>query len=270
MAEQKGKVVNLDRFLGKVRNRIYKVGIELEGGWDELPGATQLVHDGSVVFADQNAQRYAAVHGRYPANFKLPRHVGELPSRPMPVEDFPKWIKQFYPQYVNATCGLHVHQSFKHALTYERLMVPEYQATVVEYVRRWAKEALPADHCIWERLDGKSVYCQDKYYADEQARQSVKDHDQHRHGHRYTVANYCFALHGTLEIRLLPMMPNAKTATEAIQRLLDITSAFLVETAISDTKTLKERKESAREKPIVAAETIPPDDVFKEEIVENI
>lgn len=228
MAGQKlGSPIDLSKFMGKARNRVYKVGVELEGGWDKLPPRTQLVHDGSV-------------------RFKVPtptlNHVGELPSPPLVLSEkeatksgetwFPKWMQVFYPAHVNETCGMHVHLSMKTAFSYQKLMTPAYPATIVAYMTKWAEaEKLPKEHPIWPRLMGKNEYCQHLFYADDQAKTGSKDYDHNREGHRYTVVVYCWARHSTLECRLLPMMDNVEQAIKAVQEIIDITNAFLLVTA---------------------------------------
>lgn len=156
--------------------------------------------------------------------------VGEIPSPIMPPSEMPTWMRRYYPQSVNETCGLHVHMSFENALLYQRLMVPAYQATILHYVTLWAKkEGLPRDHCIWPRLRGESVYCQHQFWPDQQVATRGKDHDQRRAGHRYTVINFCYSTTGTVECRLLPMMPDAEQGIRAVQTIFDVTNAFLMQ-----------------------------------------
>lgn len=157
-----------------------------------------------------------------------PMEMGEIPSPPMPTEQVEVWMRRYYPQAVNETCGMHVHMSFENALHYQRLMVPAYQDTVLKYITEWAKEEkLPSSHGLWPRLRGESRYCQHRFWADHQVRTTAKDHDQSREGHRYTVINYCYRMTGTVECRLLPMMENTDRGIRAVTRLLDITNAFL-------------------------------------------
>ena len=204
----------IDAYLGKAKNRIAKVGVELEGGWKVVPPGIELHHDGSVAVSPPDGTRVRS---------------GELPSPPLLVKDFPVWMKQYYPSHVNATCGMHVHMSFESALHYSRLMTPEYPATIVEYVRQWAtNEKLPATHPIWDRVSGKSRYCRLEFDADRQIRATSKAFTQDRPGHRYTVINFCYSYHGTLECRLLPMMDTAEQGIEAVQLILDITNAALL------------------------------------------
>lgn len=212
------KPINLNGV--KVRlNRIYRVGVELEGGWDKSPDPQfRLEHDGSV----QGTNALFA--------------AGELPSPPMEVDKIEAWIRKFYPDRVNETCGMHVHLSVKSALTYQRLMRPEYPKTIIEEFKKWSKENLPANHCIFDRLAGKSIYCRHVFSADDQVMNVEKDHNRDRRGNRYTVVNYCWGRHQTAECRLLPMMPDVDTSVRAVQELIDITNKFLCATAEKERK----------------------------------
>jgi len=265
MAAKSG-VLNLDAVLGKARQRIYRIGIELEGGWKCLPDGVQPLHDGSVNVQDDGHPASLAAQQRYQAEVdrinrrirngdisnnagaRLLREaqqaiigvalqVGEIPSDPMEPEKVESWMAKYYPSHVNATCGLHVHKSFKSALHYQRLMTPAYQDTVVAYLLKWAKEEnLPKDHPIFPRLAGKSDYCQLKYYADQQAQTRAKNYDRQRPGHRYTAINYCWSTHGTVECRLLPMLETADQGIRAVKRVLDITNAFLAASGDKEVK----------------------------------
>lgn len=254
----------LNPILGKVENRIALVGIELEGGWSKLPeGVEGLVHDGSVRIdargeegigaapelltatltpnqrrnqeLEAAARRLARGRGDPPPPPPAPRRdilTGELPSHPLEVKDFPTWMRASYPTHVNATCGLHVHMSFKSALYYQLLMTPAYQATIIAYLTKWAREeGLVAKHPIWPRLAGKSEYAQHLFHADQQACTKQKDHDRKRPGHRYTAISYPYSQHGTVECRILPMMEDVRVGISAVQAVLDITNASLVAAA---------------------------------------
>ncbi len=207
------KPLNLDEYLGRVKNRIALVGVELEGGWAELPvGVDKLEDDGSVF------QR------RIPPGCK---YIGELPVGPAMPAGIPKLIKDNHPHKVNNTCGMHVHMSFDTLWYYQLLMVPEYQETVLHYLTKWAKDNNFKDtHCIWERLAGKSRFCKKEFWPDAQASYKNKDHDQQRPGHRYTIIHYCGRIK-TIECRVLPMMSSKEKAANAVMHLIDITNACL-------------------------------------------
>ena len=205
--------LSIDHLLGEEsKNRVAKVGVELEGAWTKLPLGAKLEIDNSVY------------KGTRIAGYQY----GELPSGPMLPAAIPRFLKKYYPSAVDHTCGLHVHMSFDSLLRYAWLMSPRYPKTMVKYLSEWAKkEGFPADHHIWDRLSGKSIYCQDKFWPDEQVNYLLKDHDQKRHGHRYTIVNYC-GRYKTVEIRVLPMMSIVAQAIRAVNMVIDITNACLV------------------------------------------
>jgi hypothetical protein len=217
--------LNIDNILGNTKNRVAKIGVELEGGWKAIPTGTKIDKDTSV-FKDPKTQTQILPLG---ANY-----AGEITVGPMQPAALPKVLKKYWPHFIDKTCGMHVHMSFENLLRYHVLMVPEFQETVIEYLGRWAKEVgLPSDHCIWERLEGKSVYCQKVFWADEQIAYKEKDHNQTRSGHRYTIVNYCGRIN-TIEVRVLPMMPTIPLAVSAINRVIDITNACLVALKVTD------------------------------------
>jgi len=260
------KFRNIDPLLGKVPCKVDQVGVELEGGWNSVPEDTQVARDSSVKFegelSPEQEARFQEIHlfvmrrGNYPSlevgeeyqrlnvlrNKSIPRFVGEISGGPFKPEEVPKWMRAFYPHKVNSTCGLHVHMSFSTALRYQRLMCPEYGKTILEYVRRWAdEEKLDPKHPLRDRLKGTNKYCQDRFFASEQAKSTLRHgdhlfHDQNRHGHRYTVINYCYKLHNTVECRLLPMFEDPKQSIRAVQRIIDITSAFLSVKILKETR----------------------------------
>ena len=151
------------------------------------------------------------------------------------------WIRKFYPHFTDKTCGLHIHMSFENVKTYEMLMVPEFPVTVLEYLKRWANDQrLEPEHPLWDRLADQSKYCQHKFWPDEQVKlerlKSPEYYDQDRNGSRYTVINYCYKLHGTMECRILPMFESVNRAVSAVKLILDVTNASLVALAQKDKK----------------------------------
>lgn len=174
---------------GKVRNRIDKIGIELEGGWLSLPKGVNLTPDGSVRVSD-------------PQGRGLVR--GEIPSPPLSPTEWEAWVKAHYPSHVDSSCGLHVHMSFRSALVYQRLMDFNYTKALLTQLRRWAVvAALPPQHHFYGRLKGANKYCLPFYAADVQARQTRKADC------RYAAVNYCHGIHQTMEVRVLPMFSDS-------------------------------------------------------------
>ena len=218
----------------KLRNRVNRIGLELEGIWTTIPKGTMPVRDGSL---DPWVRRLQN-EGRIQTGML----VGEVPSPPLTFskEDnlyWKTWIQKFYPQMVSPECGLHIHMSFLTTFTYQRLMRPDYPATVLNRMSEWsAKEGLPKDHPLWPRLQGQSRYCQHKFFADKQALAPGKDYDQNRDGHRYTVINYPFTRNRTIECRLLPMFEDVQQAMRALEEIIRVTNEFLVATAAREPK----------------------------------
>lgn len=277
--------LNLDPSLHKARNRIHRLGIELEGGWEKLPKGLRLTHDGSVqipppkslgglsemerreyqnlanasmrrAMTSVESQRFNDLHRLHSQGVKF--QTGEVPSPVLEMEDWQDWMRKFYPSHVNETCGLHVHFSFKSSFHYQRLMNPALNPTTVEYISRWAKEeGIDSKHCLWARLDGKSEYCQDRFFADAQASRTTKDHTRNVEGCRYTMWNFCYNLHGTAECRLLPMFDTVEQSIRAVTRLIQIVNAFLV-------------VEAKREKAIESSVPFRDDDYVREEIIEIV
>lgn len=239
-----GQVINLEdiQMRRKVRNQVHRIGVELEGGWDSLPTGVRLVSDGSVRFNEpsfvppegyrrvtdwQDNVSFMNAQGdviRPPVtNYTPPRHVGELPSSPMPPDALDAWMRTFYPHHVNESCGMHLHMSFQSALTYQRLMDVNFPATVLAYMGKWGlTRGLPSTHALFARINGSNSYCRNEFHADAQSRATRKG------GDRYTVINYCYGLHQTLECRLLPMMDDVEMAIAALRELILITNTYLL------------------------------------------
>ncbi len=208
-----------------LKNRIHRVGVELEGGWETLPkgfSASRIVHDGSVLI---------------PLTSK-PLHVGEIPSPVLEPTGYEEWIRTHYPQHVNETCGLHTHASFKTKIHYMRLMTPAFTPFIVKGLLSWAEEEkLAKSHPLWGRLLRKDHnHCAHIYLGDNQVKVLKKDyHSRGKLHSRYTALNYRWAQVvenglgnvGTVECRLLSMMENADQAVRAVGEVFKLTNTFL-------------------------------------------
>lgn len=200
------------------RTRIHRVGIELEGGWNKVPARSQVVHDGSVFNRGQSVPKL-------PAGSPPILAIGEVNSLPLTEKAVGAYIKTHYPQALDATCGLHVHMSFLTPAIYERLVVEAYGSIMIDGLLGWAmKKKFPPSHPIWSRLRGENRFCTHDFIAEEQ----IKSKNKSKH---YTAINYCWSLHQTVEVRVLPMFENVDDAIEAVSEVIAITNAFLVATA---------------------------------------
>lgn len=222
VGEVVAKPLNLDDILGKPKNRVARVGIELEGAWNPAPVGVKIERDSSV-FHDHGDD------GNIGRTLLPGWKVGEVPIGRIQPAQVKAALKKYYPQKIDKSCGMHVHLGFESMIHYSYLMEPEYQATVLEYLARWARgEGLSATHPIWNRLAGGDMYCQPKFWPDEQVRNIRKDYDKTRVGHRYTILNYAYGRYKTIECRVLPMMETPEQAFKVIKVLLDITNASLL------------------------------------------
>jgi hypothetical protein len=225
----------------KLKSFIYRVGVELEGGWRKLPKGVVLDHDGSInglKIPDRELLANPTLE-----NFL---NIGELTSEPLELGKLHAWMKQFYPSDVNKTCGMHVHMSFFSALHYQWLMVPEYPATIRHHITQWAvNEVIPKSHCLWDRLLGQNEYCRYEFFPDAQASMRKKSYQMGQVGNRYTMINYCHGLNnrGTLECRLLPMMETVEQGTRAVQRVVDVTNACIAILAKREEKVTSKVKD---------------------------
>jgi hypothetical protein len=202
----------LDDLLHASRNRIDRIGIELEGGWETVPASTTLEHDGSVVI---------------PAQTGLYR--GEIPSPPMKPAEWEAWVRRCYPPHVNHTCGLHVHMSFKGNLRYQRLMKPEFITELVRILDAWGKrKKLKKDHPLWARLTGQNRYCMPFYAADHQARAERKG------SNRYAAVNYCYGQHQTVEVRILPMFSDLDRPARKVRVRVPVPSSVRIWSQIEE------------------------------------
>lgn len=186
-------------------------GIELEGGWDQVFTDEVLRHDGSV------RQPISSVTG-------LPcPHYGELPSEPLRATEVEAWIRKYYPQGVNDSCGFHVHFSTKKNLDYGRLMERKFFTQFHKAAGEWGKSMnLPTGHPFWPRWQGENTqYCGKQHIPHKQV------YVPNKGGERYTMLNYCFSLHGTIEVRLAPGWETADLAVKWVEFIAEQVDAYL-------------------------------------------
>ncbi len=185
------------------------IGIELEGCFNGTP--LNFHGDGSVNVSDDMYRE--GIDGR----------VGESNSDPTPLEVIGNYLERNYPILSNASCGMHVHFSFKNKLYYSRLMDQAFHVYFLAQLKAWGEaQKINSKHEFWRRLAGNNHYCQvSDIQADYQAGLSSKD------SARYKALNFCFRLHGTLEIRVLPMFKKRTTAEKAVRACVEIINSYL-------------------------------------------
>lgn len=204
---------------------IDKVGIEFEGGWDKRcikpadPAKTRqenaaagLHAHGCTCLADRN------VHD---GSVSCAGHWnGEVPVGPFNVSEIDEQFL-YYPEYGNRTCGMHVHVSFKRQYYYRRLMTPEFYAHFKSELLKWAQRTGVKNSNFYSRLRGENSYCKDEWLMEAQVATAHKD------SCRYAILNYCYNLHKTLEVRVLPYFKSPETAKQAVLAVLNIICDWL-------------------------------------------
>ena len=190
---------------------IQRVGVELEGLWlkpSRLCGGIWH-HDGSVDVRDDSSE-----DGHDVDDGDQGEYVSQPCSNRMQLERF---VLDNYPDYVNESCGLHVHISFRH---------PKYRAYTEEYAFYEAYLSAMKDigevlgmrsaHHYWKRWRGEPLLDQDHSYCAREWKPDLQ-FDGRDHGEaRYCHLNYCYRKHGTLENRMLPMFHKPETALKAV------------------------------------------------------
>lgn len=154
--------------------------------------------------------------------------VGEVVSEPMIRPALWNWIRDHYPDVTNRTCGIHVHMSLRHELDYQRLINRTFHDHMLVGLHRWGlAQKLAKDHVFWPRIRGCNLFCQDVHHGDLQA-QFKGGHDAF-HDNRYGMVNYCWQVHKTLEVRVLPTFADKKMAIRAVRRVLNLTEEYLAQ-----------------------------------------
>ena len=182
-------------------HNVETIGVELEGGWDDEP-ETDIYGDGSV-----------NVEGDFGS--------GEIQSPGLTWDRLKNWIATNYPQRVNSSCGFHIHVKMTTLGAYMGTMEQGFCTFLKKKLRQFGiKENIPRSDSFWLRLEGRNTYCRDEFRAAVQAAARAKTSE------RYTMINWCYRLHGTIEFRVLPMFANAEMAIKAAETILLALAAY--------------------------------------------
>lgn len=210
--------------------RINKVGVELEGGFDQEIFERARIknwwhHDGSVsVPSGEN---------------------GEIASPAFDNLDLlAQFISKYYPKEVNKTCGFHIHISLNSNLDYSRLMTKRFHRYFLKMWESWGKRCNIQNKQFWERLREESPeakqYCKRKF--EDPFRQAY----QEERSSRYHQLNFCWKKHGTMENRMLPMFKEADLGINALKFYVGFVEKWLTlqkrEYGISDAVLLEDEK----------------------------
>lgn len=115
------------------------------------------------------------------------------------ISSLQKWADINYPVKTNRTCGGHFHVSFDDLSLYSKLIEPEFPKALIAHLHKFGVEnKVNPDSSLFKRLAGGCDYALLTYHPEEQLFCSDKGSG------RYTAVNYCWGVHKTIEIRVLP------------------------------------------------------------------
>lgn len=217
--------------------QIQRVGVEYEGGWacacdihdTRFDASTLREKLGLVVPEDvtipechcqpPNFHRDGSVSG-VSGNW-----VGEISAvGGLPPGEWEEFHRKWYPPFVNLSCGMHVHVSM-HPKIYMSIVTPRLESFLIGELVRWGKAfKIPYTHPFWTRLAGGNHYTKigiTHEIIQKQLRATGRIEE------RYYATNYCWTKHGTLEIRVLPMFKQSRTAERAINAVVRALERFI-------------------------------------------
>lgn len=211
----------------KVSMFVDKIGLEFEGGWDrrcikpydiQKSAAENSTEGNHNMYCSCISERNVGDGSvDCPGDWN-----GEVPTKPFhPTPEALDHEFQWYPQYGNRTCGMHLHISFKRQYYYRRLMSPEFYEFFKKELRAWGERYGVKNTQFYSRLNGENHYCKDEWLMEAQVNTREKD------SCRYAILNYCYNLHKTLEVRVLPYFKSADTAKAAVKACLNIICDWL-------------------------------------------
>lgn len=217
--------------------KIVKIGIEMEGGWEELPDQEYELgrahrfsfHDDRSVSTDYGGDECGdcsyCVDGEGDHCYNNDGLSGELVSEPMDAHEvnWEEWVKRFYPHDVNSTCGGHFHVSFDNKQAYEILCTEVFFNYFLTELRAWGKRANIRNQNFWDRLDGENSMCTTNFRGHRQLYIKGDNYPDCR----YSALNFQYHKHGTMEIRILPMFLQPNVYIKAVKVSMGIIQKYL-------------------------------------------
>lgn len=219
-------------------NSIYKMGVELEGGWgfskvDEQNLGERIKSDGSVqVSADYSGEI----------------EVGPEESAARLLAQ----VREWYPDKTNTSCGLHIHFSFRSMAAASACASYDFERALIDHLTEWGRRRRYVDGgALLDRLNGRNTFCLRLGGGDlESVLLPPPGREHFTSERRYRAVNWsAWWSHGTMEIRVLPAFASKTRAVEALQEVIDFVDAWA----------------TARAGEAVEAESMVPDDLFPRE-----
>lgn len=189
-----------------------KVGIEVEGLWKRATIEEVRARAANWHMGESGDSSITSELDHTPTEFQTrPGSLGEAITQ----------LLAIYPDFVNASCGMHVHVSF--SLGDTTLLASD--AFHRYFLQRWYAwgHALNIKGEFLKRLNGGNDYCK---RSDVPASRNIYDATNHD---RYRQLNFsAYREHATVECRLLPMFRDARIGVLAVENLIGIYEDFLI------------------------------------------
>ena len=147
---------------------------------------------------------------------------GEMVSPPLLPAHMAEWSRENYPSEVNTSCGSHQHTSFKLMKDYCIALDRDFETYLIQRLASWGKKHnINAGSALYSRLAGDKHWCRKGYRGYDQLITSDKSDC------RYQIVNYCYLLHGTMEVRVLPAFAQVELNVSAHKELTRAIEQFI-------------------------------------------
>ena len=251
---------------------------EIEGIWYNMEGFRgpkvineigSPIHDGSVAFPKSHKKRILDIYEGLKTKGKVIHSIqqlmlkGEVVSSPLKsLADLSQWIVKYWPDLTNNSCGLHYHVSFNTNGYYSALMTDHFneyfKKSLAEFASQEKLNKIFHDR-FYNRTEWARKYCKDTFHPEKQAYVTKKVyHDSCPD--RYTILNYCFGLHSTLEIRVFSAHMSPKMAVKCLHWWIGCVNQYLIDNYDNFAKTeigVEEVNiELGEEEPVIKTEEI--------------
>lgn len=149
---------------------------------------------------------------------------GEAVSYPMDESDMEGWLNKNEPAILrtNGTCGMHIHVGRLTMQEYGVLMDRKFHDYLKAELYAWGcTQGLKEGSSFWRRIEGNNTFCKDEF------RPEAQKYDRSKSGQRYCFVNYCWELHKTVEIRILPCFQKPELRVKGFKVVMSIIHKYL-------------------------------------------
>jgi len=215
---------NTYKINGKFGPYIDKIGLEVEGGWicqDGYRGGNLAANGQAIVF-DRSVRFRRRARNMEEVALDDTFVAGEINSPAYSTfNEIGQFLNLYWPDQTNASCGFHVHASFKSELFYNALMHNDFYTLFKGELSR-IEQKLKLGAITKRRIAGKNRFCKDEWNPERQKRAEEKYHP-----YRYAMINFCWNVHRTVEVRVFSAHIQMEKSFHLVKWWVDIINRFL-------------------------------------------